>query len=180
MQRRGKIINENKKVIKNDFSHERVIFSWYLDATNLAHKTRSYVICFFSATFIPFFMNSKLDSICQSHHSHYSRSRLSWSGRNDPLNFFNIASCPMIQLNYQVFFCDHHPPSSSTPAMEMKSVIGQPCDVESTNKSTGFPLTDFSLTESSWSLPTCGESPGSSNLKSPGLLSTSDEKRATK
>jgi hypothetical protein len=40
MQRRGKIINENKKVIESDFSHERVIFSWYLAATKFGAQNK--------------------------------------------------------------------------------------------------------------------------------------------
>ena len=108
------------------------------------------------------------------HHFRSSRSRLSWNGRSDPHNFFNIANCQTIQCNYQIFFCASPHASSSSPQMPMtKSATGQPCE-ESVGTSVGSPLSDSSLTESSWSLPTCGESPGNKPTKSPELLSTSE------
>lgn len=107
-------------------------------------------------------------------HFRSSRSRLSWNERNAPLNFFNIHNCQTIQLNYQIFFCDSPQGSSSTrPAEKSPSATGQRC-AASVGTSAGFPLTDSSLMESSWSLPTCGESPGNNPTKSPAPLNTSE------
>ena len=114
--------------------------------------------------------------LCNPKSPHYlsSRSRLSWSARKDPHNFFNIANCRTIQFNYQIFFCDSPHVSSSTPPTPMKKSGTGPQCVELEKTSVGFPLTDSSLTESSWSLPTCGESPGNKPIKSPKPSSTSE------
>lgn len=117
---------------------------------------------------------SKKRTFTKWNHFHSSKSRLSWSEKSAPHNFFNIHNCQTIQLNYQIFFCDSpHASCSTQPTGMNQSVTGQQC-AESEETFAGSPLTDSSLMVSSWSLPTCGESPGSKPIKSPKPSSTSE------
>ena len=103
---------------------------------------------------------------------HSSKSRIFWSEKNAPQNFINIQNCQTIQFNYHVYLLPGPTVFSSTPKTKMNpSDTGQPC-VSSGNTSVGSPLMDSSLTASSWSLPTCGQSPGNNPTKSPTLLNT--------